>query len=115
MVTLHPDSRLMEEALGKDAHSPRYPLGHEPIFKEWNEGTRETYAIPTLMRVELPMTEGQRSFRSYADFLRGLATSLDVLARRTDISEVEAMLCIAAEIKQTNQKIKTTTKSRRPR
>lgn len=114
MVQLHPDSHLLEEAVGRDVPSHKYPLGYEPLFKEWNDGTRESYAIPRLMRIELPMND-QRSFRSHADYLRGLATTLDVISRRTDISEVEAMICIASEIRQTNQKIKQTTKSRKPR
>lgn len=112
MVQLNAESPLLEEALGKKSASHVYPAGLEPLYREWNDATRETYAIPRLMRVELEMNN-QRSFRRVADILHGLATTLDVLSRRTDISEVEAMINIAAEIRLTNQKIKAHTRARR--
>ena len=112
MVRLDPQSRLGRE-VGEMAlyePSPVYPMGKEPLWKDWNAETRKRYGVPSYIRLEIPM-ESQASLRRTADYLRGLATKLEIIGERTGISETEAMINAKTEIRVTNQRIKETTKS----
>lgn len=60
--------------------------------------------IPDYARVQVPL-KSRKALANCSDLLRGLATSLDLLSRRTDLSEVQALFLAHAEIKAANSKM----------
>lgn len=70
--------------------------------------------IPEYGRVQVPLKD-KNSLAHCADLLRGLATSLDLLSRRTDLKSSQAMFLAHAEIKSSNAKMQGITRARGPK
>jgi hypothetical protein len=68
--------------------------------------------LPKGMRICIPIKD-RHSLRRVADLLHGYATAMEVAARRTDISDKEAIVMICYECGLLNKKIRFTTKSGR--
>jgi hypothetical protein len=68
----------------------------------------ELMGVRQFARLEIPIraVKGVSAYRDIADLLRGLATSLEVQARRADIPERSRVFTVLQDVAATNRKIK---------
>lgn len=67
--------------------------------------------VTQFARLEIPLRsiKGVSAYREVADILRGLATSMEVLARSSDKTEKARVILVMHEILSANRKVKALT------
>ena len=80
------------------------PVAREPLAPGQNtEKEIERYGVPVYGRIQIPL-RSQYRLRWYADYLRQLANSLDLIARDTGRDEWAALWQAWGEIQNTNRR-----------
>lgn len=105
MVQLHADNPEHEAVLRKTG-VPRT----DPTAGVLTPAEAEARNLNQAGRIEIPCNDRVR-LRYYADILRGLALSLEVASRNTEIPETLLLLGVKHDIKQAHQKIRSITRS----